>query len=69
MSNEKLYTQDEACKVLGTYPRRFRGVVEDQGIPFQFVGGRRVFTRESIESARPHLGAMKPGPKPARAIA
>lgn len=68
-SNEKLYTQTEVCKVLGTYPRRFRGVVEAHEIPFQLVGGRQVFTKDAIEMARPFLIAIKSGPKTARTTA
>lgn len=69
MKDERLYTQDDACRMLNTYPRRFRGVVEELGIPFKIVGGRKVFTRQAIERARPHLKALKPGPKSGRHLA
>lgn len=61
MSEKDLFTQEEACTLLKTHPRRFRKVVDEHDIPYRLVGSRRVFTRESIEKACLYVHPLKPG--------
>jgi hypothetical protein len=61
MPAQTLFTQEEACVLLKTYPRQFRKIVAEHNIPYRVAGKRRFFTRKSIRMARPHLLPLKPG--------
>lgn len=61
MPTKDLFTQEEACTLLKTHPRRFRKIVAEHNIPYCVVGNRRVFTPESIEKACLHVRSLKPG--------
>lgn len=61
MPDRDLFTQEEACVLLKTYPRRFRKIVAEQNIPYRVAGNRRFFTPESIQKASLHVHPLKPG--------
>lgn len=61
MLTEDLFTQEEACILLKTHPRRFRKIVDEHNVPFRLVGHRRVFTTESIQTASLHVHPLKRG--------
>lgn len=61
MSDKDLFTQEEACVLLRTHPRRFRKIVAEHNVPYRVAGKRRFFTPESIEKACLYIHPLKRG--------
>lgn len=68
MVDRDLFTQEQACVLLKTYPRRFRKIVAEQAIPYRIAGNRRFYTREALEKASLHVRPLKPGRQLAASI-